>query len=76
MDPVVDAATLRAMQAALEDVEVEDSVGRYIVALAAATRDHPSGAGGRLAARFAGPDADVARGRRRSTVAITWCRRM
>ncbi|TYB38951.1 MoxR family ATPase [Micromonospora sp. AP08] len=40
--PVVDAATLRAMQAALEDVVVEDSIGRYVVALTAATRDHPS----------------------------------
>ncbi|SBT52013.1 AAA family ATPase [Micromonospora auratinigra] len=40
--PVVDAATLRAMQAALEEVVVEDSVGRYIVALTAATREHPS----------------------------------
>ncbi|GGM19782.1 MoxR-like ATPase [Micromonospora sonchi] len=40
--PVVDAGTLRAMQAALEDVTVEDSVGRYIVALTAATREHPS----------------------------------
>ncbi|MCL7458972.1 MoxR family ATPase [Micromonospora echinofusca] len=40
--PVVDAETLRAMQAALEDVVVEDSVGRYIVALTAATREHPS----------------------------------
>ncbi|MET7833525.1 MoxR family ATPase [Micromonospora sp. WMMA1998] len=40
--PVVDAGTLRAMQAALEDVVVEDSVGRYIVALTSATRDHPS----------------------------------
>ncbi|MEU4569305.1 MoxR family ATPase [Micromonospora sp. NPDC023956] len=40
--PVVDATTLRSMQAALEDVAVEDSVGRYIVELAAATRDHPS----------------------------------
>ncbi|KAB1904575.1 AAA family ATPase [Micromonospora tulbaghiae] len=40
--PVVDAATLRAMQAALEDVVVEDSVGRYIVALTSATREHPS----------------------------------
>ncbi|MBQ0902967.1 MoxR family ATPase [Micromonospora sp. U21] len=40
--PVVDAATLRTMQAALEDVVVEDSVGRYIVALTAATREHPS----------------------------------
>ncbi|WP_089156652.1 AAA family ATPase [Micromonospora sp. NBS 11-29] len=40
--PVVDAGTLRAMQAALEDVVVEDSVGRYVVALTAATREHPS----------------------------------
>ncbi|MFE9959799.1 AAA family ATPase [Micromonospora sp. NPDC005299] len=40
--PVVDASTLRAMQAALEDVVVEDSIGRYIVALTAATREHPS----------------------------------
>ncbi|MFG2105401.1 AAA family ATPase [Micromonospora chersina] len=40
--PVVDAATLRAMQAALEDVVVEDSIGRYVVALTAATREHPS----------------------------------
>jgi MoxR-like ATPase len=40
--PVVDADTLRAMQAALEDVVVEDSIGRYIVALTAATREHPS----------------------------------
>ncbi|MFF3856305.1 AAA family ATPase [Micromonospora sp. NPDC002575] len=40
--PVVDAATLRAMQVALEDVVVEDSIGRYIVALTAATREHPS----------------------------------
>jgi MoxR-like ATPase len=40
--PVVDAATLRTMQAALEDVVVEDSIGRYIVALTSATREHPS----------------------------------
>jgi MoxR-like ATPase len=40
--PVVDAATLRAMQTALEDVVVEDSIGRYIVAVTAATREHPS----------------------------------
>ncbi|MEU4478640.1 MoxR family ATPase [Micromonospora sp. NPDC023966] len=40
--PVVDAGTLRAMQAALEEVVVEDSIGRYIVALTAATREHPS----------------------------------
>ncbi|MEE6257553.1 AAA family ATPase [Plantactinospora sonchi] len=39
---VVDAGTLRAMQAALEDVVVEDSIGHYIVALTAATREHAS----------------------------------
>ena len=42
LDPVVDPATLRAMQAALEDVTVEDSVGRYLVDLATATRSHGS----------------------------------
>jgi MoxR-like ATPase len=41
LEPVVDAATLLAMQAALEDVAVEDSIGRYMVDLAAATREHP-----------------------------------
>ena len=41
LDPVVDAGVLRAMQAACEDVVVEDSVGRYIVALTAATREQP-----------------------------------
>jgi MoxR-like ATPase len=41
VDAVVDAATLVAMQQALEDVVVEDSVGRYIVALTTATRAHP-----------------------------------
>jgi MoxR-like ATPase len=40
--PVVDAATLLAMQAAMEDVGVEHSVGGYIVALTAATRAHPN----------------------------------
>jgi MoxR-like ATPase len=39
--PIVDAPTLLAMQASIEDVVVEDSVGRYIVALAAGTRGHP-----------------------------------
>jgi len=37
---LVDAATLRGMQAALEDVTVEDSIGRYIVSLTGATREH------------------------------------
>jgi MoxR-like ATPase len=41
LDPVVDGPTVLAMQAALEDVAVEDSIGRYIVDLAAATRAHP-----------------------------------
>ncbi|GAA2685424.1 MULTISPECIES: AAA family ATPase [Actinoplanes] len=38
--PVVNAQTLQVMQAALESVAVEDSIGRYIVSLAAATREH------------------------------------
>ncbi len=41
LDPVTDADGLLAMQAAVETVTVEESVGRYCVALAAATRDHP-----------------------------------
>jgi MoxR-like ATPase len=40
LDPVVDAATLVRMQQALEHVSVEDSVGRYIVDIVAATREH------------------------------------
>jgi MoxR-like ATPase len=39
--PVVDATMVRAMQVALEDVVVEDSISRYMVALTSATRDHP-----------------------------------
>jgi MoxR-like ATPase len=42
LDPVVDPATLLAMQASLEEVTVEDSVGRYLVDLAGATRAHQS----------------------------------
>ncbi|HLL66198.1 MAG TPA: MoxR family ATPase [Micromonosporaceae bacterium] len=41
LEPIVDAGTLRAMQAGLENVTVEDSIGRYIVSLAGATREHP-----------------------------------
>ncbi|HEY3503937.1 MAG TPA: MoxR family ATPase [Actinocatenispora sp.] len=41
VEPVVDAPTLRAMQATLETVAVEDSIGRYIVDLVTGTRDHP-----------------------------------
>jgi len=42
LTPVVDARTLQSMQAALEEVTVEDSIGRYIVSLTSATREHPS----------------------------------
>jgi MoxR-like ATPase len=38
---VVDAPTLRAMQDAIERVTVDESVGRYCVSLATATRTHP-----------------------------------
>ncbi|HET6697904.1 MAG TPA: MoxR family ATPase [Nocardioidaceae bacterium] len=38
---VTDAAGLLAMQAAVETITVEESVGRYCVDLAAATRAHP-----------------------------------
>ncbi|MBA2465666.1 MAG: AAA family ATPase [Nocardioides sp.] len=41
LETVTDAAGLLAMQAAIETVTVEESVGRYCVALASATRAHP-----------------------------------
>ncbi len=41
LDTVTDAAGLLAMQTAIETVTVEESVGRYCVALASATRAHP-----------------------------------
>jgi MoxR-like ATPase len=41
LEPVVDAPTLLAMQAGLEDVVIEDSIGHYLVAITAATREHP-----------------------------------
>ncbi len=40
--PVVDRGELIGMQRAIEDVHVSEVVGRYIVALVAATRDSPS----------------------------------
>ena len=40
LDPVTDAAGLLAMQAAVESVTVDRSVGEYCVALAGATREH------------------------------------
>jgi MoxR-like ATPase len=40
LDQVTDAAGLLAMQAAVETVTVDESVGRYCVELAAATRSH------------------------------------
>jgi MoxR-like ATPase len=39
---VVDRDELLAMQRAVEDVHVSESIGRYIVAVVAATRDSPS----------------------------------
>lgn len=41
LDTIVDAATLLAMQAAVETVDVDEDVGRYCVELAGATRAHP-----------------------------------
>lgn len=41
LEPVIDVDTLLAMQRALEDVHVEDSIGRYMVDLTTATREHP-----------------------------------
>jgi MoxR-like ATPase len=41
LEAVTDADGLRGMQLAIETVTVDESVGRYCVALAAATRDHP-----------------------------------
>jgi len=41
LEAVTDASGLLAMQAAVETVTVEESVGRYCVALAADTREHP-----------------------------------
>jgi MoxR-like ATPase len=41
IEAVTDADGLLAMQAAVETVTVDESVGRYCVALASATRDHP-----------------------------------
>jgi MoxR-like ATPase len=41
LDAVTDSTGLLAMQAAVETVDVEETVGRYCVELAAATRAHP-----------------------------------
>ena len=41
LKPVIDITALRGMQQAVEAVHVAEPVGRYIVALAAATRSHP-----------------------------------
>ncbi|MHB1568003.1 MAG: AAA family ATPase [Solirubrobacteraceae bacterium] len=42
LKPAVDRTELLAMQRAVEDVHVSESIGRYIVALVGATRDSPS----------------------------------
>ena len=41
LDPVVDRATLLAMQQAVEDVHVDPSIGHYLVDLVTATRQNP-----------------------------------
>jgi len=41
LDRITDAAGLLAMQEAVEGVVVDESVGRYCVALVVATREHP-----------------------------------
>jgi MoxR-like ATPase len=46
LEPVVDRETLLEMQAAVEEVHVSESVGRYIVALVNETRESPSTAVG------------------------------
>ena len=46
LQPVVDRETLLAMQAAVEQVHVAESLGQYIVALVGATRDSTSTAVG------------------------------
>ena len=61
LDQVTDAAGLLAMQAAVETVTVDESVGRYCVDLAAATREHARRAHRRLAARLARAGAGGAR---------------
>ena len=68
LDAVTHGEGLRAMQSAVETVTVEESVGRYCVALAAATRDHPQvlmGASprGALALMLTGRAYAVIRGR-------------
>jgi MoxR-like ATPase len=40
LKPVVDPPMLQQMQVGLEEIEVEDSIGRYLVAITAATREH------------------------------------
>ena len=42
LSPIVDRDELLAMQRAIEDVHVGESIGRYVVALAGATRASPS----------------------------------
>ena len=68
LDAVTDSEGLLAMQAAVETVTVEESVGRYCVALASATREHPqvlmgSSPRGALALMLAGRAHAVIHGR-------------
>ncbi|MBA2390746.1 MAG: MoxR family ATPase [Geodermatophilaceae bacterium] len=68
LDAVTDTAGVRAMRRAIETVTVEESVGRYCVALASATRSRPEvqvGASprGALALLLCGRSLAVLRGR-------------
>ena len=57
LDPVTDAAGLLEMQAAVEQVEVDRSVGEYCVALVVGQPRAPRRTDRRLPARLARPDA-------------------
>ena len=55
LDQVTDAPGVLSMQAAVESVTVEETVGRYCVDLAVATRDHPDVLTGASPRGLAGP---------------------
>ena len=63
LEPVVDGPTLLAMQRALEQVYVSESIGRYMVDLVAATRDELARPGRREPARHARAAEALARAR-------------
>ena len=60
LNAIIDGQGLRSLQAAVEAVHVGAAVGRYMVALATATREQLGSRGRRQPARLAGPFAPVA----------------